>query len=205
MGSNNTLHDPDANVNRALAAQYRYDARAEHLAQLHDAEPDVYALLPASLRERHAEYVRVRLAAKGAGLPVGPPGLGGATLNAAIRQAAGRQAIGPQALDDQDADQLEPAEDWDAAVLAAARDAGFHDPEDALNHLAGGSGDAVARVQALARERPYLVGGPPPAGSVGQGRVGRPAPIGGENAAGNAWLRGRLDNLRDRRGMDERG
>ena len=207
---------PGAQVNNALADAYQYEPQHDALAALHDASPDLYATLPAAVRASNAEYLRRRMAAQGAGRPVGPPANddeGVATMNAAIRRKSGR---GPRQADGshdhhetgpEDSGLLAPAVDPEAArsaLIAAARAARFRDPMDAVRLLADqvapDGSNAADLVAALAKAKPYYAA-IPSWGSADQGARGTaPAPV--DNAAMNTWLRDRRDAGQTQRGVD---
>ena len=198
-----TTHDPSAKVDPRTAADYRFEPRHERLAELQEADPDLFALLPAQVRQQVGPYILARQAARGAGHPVGPPandGEGAATMNAAIRRKAGRQ---PQ---DSGLDAPAPPDPEVAAnaILGAARAAKFRDPQDAVRLLADQVDDdganAAELVAGLARTKPYYVA-QPSWGSADGGVRGAPVPA-GDNAAMNQWMRGRRDDARVQRGLD---
>jgi hypothetical protein len=191
-------HDPGARVDRQLAAQFRHEPVHEALARLYDVSQDLYMTVAPAVRQQHAEYMRRRIAARGAGIDTDSPNDGGATLNAAIRRGRGRAPAQPEPVP-------QPAADPRESVIAAAQAARFANPELAWralrDDLADDGSNAAALVADLARSEPYMVAPMSPAGDVGQGYRGTPA-AGAQNDAVNAWLRSGRDNRRDQRGQD---
>jgi hypothetical protein len=218
-------HDPDSRVNARLGATYRYHPAHEALALLHEVAPEAYAQLPANLRAPNAPYIAARLAALGAGLPVGPPQAGGQVINDALRSRRGATldhdgpaadarrpaegvagpADGP-ASGDTATTSPSPADDGRNLALGIAQALGFANPDIAVRLIGpdlvkgdDGRWNAGTLLADLARTMPGALKPDTPTGDVGQGQRGRPIPVNGHaNDAMNAAIRGAREGARDR-------